>query len=149
MSKKVGAKTKGYIKNLSTSKIQKFQFNPEKFSYSRGATYTEMASPGMSYPEAQFARGNSRVFPLELFFHDKPNSGVIKKYLNFLEEFLPPEENSTKNKAFTKPPEMLLCYGYFIRRCVLENLNVVIEEFDTNGDPVVARLTLQLRQVGL
>ena len=42
---------------------------------------------------------------------------------------------------------MTFCFGYFIRKCVLENLDVNIELFDENGEPTQATLTLQLRQV--
>lgn len=146
MSQKVGARTKGYIKNLITSKLMRFQYNPENFEYSRGVTYSEIISPGMSYPDTQFVHGNTRSFPIELFFYDKPYSGVINEYMNFIEGFLPPEKNSS---GFKKPPEMLFCYGYFIRRCVLEDLNIKIEEYDQWGRPTIARFTLQLRQVGV
>lgn len=146
MSTKRGAKVKGYIKNLDTGKIKTFQYNPENFEYSRGATYSEIVAPGMSYPDTQYVRGNSRSFSVELFFFDKPNTGVINEYKEFIEEFLPPESNTTD---FEAPPEMLFGYASFIRRCVLEDLTVKIEEYDVEGNPTMARLTLQLRQVSL
>ena len=144
MSSKVGARTKGYMKNLDTSEMKKFQYNPETFEYSRGATYTEIAAPGMSYPDTQYVRGNSRVFPVELFFYDKPYSGVIDSYEKFLNGFLPPESNSTN---YTRPPEMLFAYGKFIKKCVLEELTVNVEEYNEKGKPVMARFSLSLRQV--
>ena len=144
---------KGLIKNLSSGgnvegkDYMFFQYNPENFEYSRGATYTEISAPGMSYPDAQFVRGNVRTFPVELFFIDKPHTGLINKYMNFIGKFLPPETNT---KDFVTPPEMLFVYGYFVRRCVLEDLNIKVEEFDVgSGEPTIARFTLQLRQVGV
>lgn len=145
-STKSGAVTKGIIKKIGTKDYLEFQYNPENFEYSRGATYAEIVAPGMSYPDTQFVRGNARSFPVELFLFDKPCTGVIKKYMNFIGSFLTPETN-TKN--YTSPPEMLFTYGYFIRRCVLEDLNIKIEEFDSKGEAVMARFTLQLRQVGV
>ena len=145
MSQKVGAKTKGWIKNLSTGVKKSFQFNPETFEYSRGVTYAEIVSPGMSYPNAQFVHGNARSFPVELFFYDKPWTGVIDSHMNFIGAFLTPETNVSN---YQKPPEMTFCFGYFIRRCVLEDLNILIEEWDKKGRPIQARFTLQLRQVG-
>lgn len=146
MSSKVGAKTKGYIKNLSTGGIMKFLYNPETFEYSRGATYAEIAAPGMSYPDTQYVRGNSRTFSVELFVFDKPYSGWFDSHKGFLEDFLPPEVNSTD---YVKPPEMLFCFGNFIRRCVLNNLTVREEEYDSSGGVTMGRFTLELRQVGL
>lgn len=145
MSTRVGAKTKGYIKNLSTGKSMNFQFNPENFEYSRGTTYSDIVAPGMSYPDTQFVHGNLRSFPVELFFFDKPYTGLITNYMNFIGGFLTPENNPSN---YSCPPEMLFCYGYFIRRCVLEDLNIKIEEFNERGYPTMARFTLTLRQVG-
>ena len=144
MSSKVGARTKGYIKNLSTRTLMKFQYNPESFEYSRGATYVEITAPGMSYPTTQYVRGNSRSFPVELFLFDKPYTGVIDTQKNFFEGLLPPETNVV---GYTKPPEVLFVYGSFIKKCVLEDLNIKVEEYDKWGRPTIARFNLSLRQV--
>ena len=146
MSSRVGARTKGYIKNLNTGVIKRFQYNPETFEYSRGVTYAEIVAPGMSYPNTQFVHGNTRTFSVELFFFDKPCTGVINSYMNFIGGFLTPETNSANYK---KPPEMLFCYGTFIRRCVLDDLSIKMEEYDPWGRPTMARFTLTLRQVGV
>ena len=138
--------TKGWIKNNTTGDKMSFQYNPTNFSYSRGVTYTDISAPGMAYPNTQFVKGNVRSFPITLFFYDNPNTGVIKKYMNFIGKFLTPETNSSK---YTKPPEMTFCYGYFIRRCVLEDLNITIDRIDEDGEPIQATFTLQLRQVGV
>lgn len=145
MSSKVGALAKGYIKNLTTNEVMKFQFNPENFQHSRGATYSEIVAPGMPYPITQYAHGNTRVFSVELFLYDKPSKGLILEKKKFLEGLLPPESNS---KPFEKPPEMLFAYCDFVKKCVLENLSVNMEEYDKAAKPTMARFTLSLRQVG-
>lgn len=146
MSTRVSAKTKGWIKNNETSEKLSFQFNPTGLSYSRGATYADISAPGMAYPDTQFVKGNARSFSVPLFFYDNPNTGVIEKYIEFFDSFLTPETNSAD---FTQPPTMTFCFGYFIRKCVLEDLNISIEMFDSNGKPTQAFITLQLRQVGV
>ena len=146
MSVKVGAKTKGYIKNNDTGVMKKFQFNPTTLSYSRGVSYSDISAPGMAYPDTQFIKGNARSFPVSLFFFDNPCKGVIEEYIEFFEGFLTPETNRS---GYTKPPEMTFCYGYFIRKCVLENLSINIEETDSKGKPTQATIELQLRQVGV
>ena len=146
MSSKVGSKTKGWIKNNVTGEKMSFQFNPTNLEVARGVTYTDISAPGMPYPNTQFVKGNIRSFPVTLFFYDNPHSGVIKKHLNFLGSFLTPETNVS---GYTKPPDMTFCYGYFIRKCVLEDLNLIIERIDDNGEPIQATITLQLRQVGV
>lgn len=146
MSAKVGAKTKGWIKNNVSGEIRNFQFNPTNLSHSRGASYAEISAPGMSYPNTQYVQGQSRVFPVELFMYDGTGTRQIESFESYLMTFLPPETNVG---GFVKPPDMTFCYGYFIRKCVLENLDVMIEELDNKGGPIVARFTLQLRQVGM
>lgn len=146
MSTKVGAKTKGWIKNNDSGVKMSFQFNPTTLSYSRGVSYADISAPGMSYPDTQFIKGNARSFPVTLFFYDNPCTGVIKKYANFIGSFLTPETNV---KGYTKPPVMTFCYGSFIRKCVLEDLTIDIQSMDENGESTQAMFTLQLRQVGV
>ncbi len=145
MSSTIGAKVKGYLKNLDTGEILKFQYNPETFEHSRGATYSDIVSPGMSYPDAQYVHGNAVTFSIELFIFDKPYTGVYAHFLKFLQDFLPPEMN---NSTFKKPPEALICYGNFIKRCIILEIAEKIEEYDEQGNEVNARITLSLRQVG-
>ena len=145
MSVKVGAKTKGWIKNNVSGKKMSFQFNPTTLEYSKSATYTDISAPGMPYPDTQFVKGNVITFPVTLFFYDNPCTGVIQNKLDFLNKLLPPETNKS---GYTKPPDITFCYGYFIRKCVLESLSVVIEQTDESGEPTQAVVTLQLRQVG-
>ena len=121
-----------------------FQYNPETFEYSRGATYVEMTAPGMSYPTTQYVHGNARTFPIELFLFDKPYTGVIDNQKTFIEGLLPPESNDPN---YTRPPQILFAYGDFIKKCVVEELSIKIEEYDTWARPTMARFNLTLRQV--
>lgn len=142
------AKTHGYMKNIDTGEIKKFQFNPETFEYSRSVTYADNVAPGMAYPKTQFVHGDAREFDVELFMYDRQLEpcGIIKDYINFIGQFLTPEENVA---GYLRPPQMLFFYGYFVRKCVLTNLNIKIETFDTDGTPTQARITMTLRQVGV
>ena len=139
------AKTRCYIINNKTSKKLTFQFNPESMPYSRSANYTSIDSPGMSYPLTQYVGGSAREFSFEVFYYDRPYSGKIDKARKFLEALLPPEKNT---KKFTKPPTFTLAYGYFVKTYVLTNLQVNDELMDINGNPVITRFTLTVRQVG-
>lgn len=136
--------SKGFIKNNTTGGVLSFQYNPDKFSYSRGVTYNEIGAPGSAYPIIAFVHGKVRTFDIELFIFDKPSTGLFIKTINFLGGFLTPETNVA---GYTKPPTMMFCYGYFIRKCVLDNLDISIEEMDSNGKPINGRVTLTLRQV--
>ena len=139
------AKTRCYIINNSSNKKLVFQFNPETMPYSRSANYTSIDSPGMSYPLTQYVGGSVREFSFEVFYYDKPYSGKIDKARKFLEGLLPPEKNTS---SFTKPPAFTLAYGYFVKVYVLTNLQINDEWLNSDGNPLMTRFTLTVRQVG-
>ena len=139
------AKTRCYIIRNDNNKKMTFQFNPTSVPYSRSANYSTIESPGMSYPLTQYVGGQVREFSFEVFYYDKPYSGKINTARKFLEGLLPPEKNI---KSFTKPPTFTLAYGYFVRTLVLTNLSVEDEWLDENGQPLMTRFTLTVRQVG-
>lgn len=139
------AKTRCYIIRDDTNERLTFQFNPSSIPYSRGARYSTIESPGMSYPLTQYVGGNVREFSFEVFYYDKPYSGKINTARKFLEGLLPPEVNTS---SFTKPPTFTLAYGYFVKRYVLTDLQVNDEWMNDDGQPIMTRFTLTVRQVG-
>lgn len=139
------AKTRCYVIRNDNNKKLTFQFNPTSIPYGRGANYSTIDSPGMSYPLTQYVGGQVREFSFEVFYYDKPYSGKINKARKFLEGLLPPEKNT---KSFTKPPTFTFAYGYFVRTLVLTHLDVNDEWLDEDGQPLMTRFTLTVRQVG-
>lgn len=99
----------------------------------------------MSYPLTQYCGGQVREFSFEVFYYDKPYSGKINTARKFLEKLLPPEKN---NKSFIKPPTFTFAYGYFVKTLVLLDLSVNDEWLDEDGQPLMTRFTLTVRQVG-
>lgn len=140
-----GARTKGWIKNNGTGAKMSFQFNPTEFQHSRGTTYSEIVSPGMPYPLTQFGHGNAREFSVTLFMYDNPCTGRISGAENFLSGFLPPESNT--KAGYNKPPDLTICVGKFIKRCVLTDLSMNIQRTDGGGNPIQCEITISLRQV--
>lgn len=139
-----GAKTKGYIKNTSTGEIKSFMFNPSELEFSRGATYSEIASPGLSYPLTQYVRGNAIEFSVTLKIYDRPYTGEVGKWEQFFASFIPPTDNSI---PFQKPEGMTFVMGSFIRDCVITSLNTKYTSFTGDLLPDEAEFTLNLRQV--
>ena len=139
------AKTRCYIIRNDNNKRMTFQFNPTSVPYSRSANYATIDRPGMSYPLTQYVGGNVREFSFEVFYYDRPYSGKINKARKFLEGLLPPEKNK---KNFKKPPTFTFAYGYFVRTLVLEQLDVNDEWLNEDGQPLMTRFTLTVRQVG-
>lgn len=139
------AKTRCYVIRNDTNEKLVFQFNPTSVPYGRGANYSSVESPGMSYPNTQYSGGQVREFTVELFYYDKPYSGKINTARKFLENLLPPETNK---KDFVKPPTFTFAYGYFVRTLVLLRLDVNDEWLNEDGQPLMTRFTLSVRQVG-
>lgn len=139
-----GAKTKGYIKNKVTGEIKSFMFNPSELEFERSATYSEISAPGLSYPITQYVRGNILTFSVPLYIYDRPYSGEVKLWEDFLNKFVPPTVNTS---GYTKPDEMLFVMGDFIRNCVVESLTTHYTSFTGNLIPNEATFTLNLRQV--
>lgn len=144
MSNRVGAITKGLIKNNDTGDFRKFQFNPSGFSYSRGVTYASIEAPGMEYPDTQFVRGNAREFSVTLFFFDKPFTDKFKEYTWFFGALMTQEKNHTN---FVKPPTATFVMGSWVRNVVVTNLDINVSEYDDNLNPTMFTCTLSLRQV--
>jgi hypothetical protein len=138
--------TKGWIKNKNTGAVKPFMYNPTGLAYSRSATYTETASPGSPYPMTNYVRGNATEFPVALLFHDVPYSGKILEYLAFFNALLPSE---IPDSDYEVPPELVFSMGYYVRTCVLTSMDVAVDQFTPGGNPMVATITLNLRQVGL
>lgn len=138
------ASTRCYIINNKTNERLVFQFNPTNIPYSRSAKYTTIESPGMSYPLTQYTGGDVREFNIDLFYYDRPYSGKIKKAREFLEALMPPETNT----ATFVPPTFTFAYGYFVKTLVLVQLQVNDDWLDSNGNPIMTKFTLTVRQVG-
>lgn len=139
------SKTKCYIIRNDDNSRMDFQYNPTTMPYSRGANYASIESPGMSYPLTQYSGGGAREHSFELFYYDRPYTGRINTARQFLENLLPPEYNTNE---FDKPPSFTLAYGYFVKKYVLTQLEVKDEMLDEEGQPLITRFTLTVRQVG-
>lgn len=139
------AKTRCYIIRNDNNKKLTFQFNPTTVPYGRTAKYSSIESPGMSYPLTQYVGGDVRQFSFEVFYYDNPYSGKINKARKFLEGLLPPEKNTG---SFTKPPTFTFAFGYFVKTLVLVSLDVNDEWLNEDGQPLMTRFTLTVRQVG-
>ena len=131
----------------TTQPIKKLvcQFNPTSVPYERESMFSDIDSPGMSYPLTQYSGGKVREFTVEVFMYDKPYSGKINTARKFFEALMPPEYNKS---SFKKPPTVTFAYGYFVKVCVLKKLKVNDEWLDSYGRPIRTRFTLTLRQVG-
>lgn len=105
---------KAYMKNLATGGVFEFLFNPEGWDIDREVNYSEIKSPGSSYPKFQYVNGGAKTISFDLFLYG--NNGECEKCINFLESFLPVEDSKSK---FAKPPLMLFAFGIMIKKCIV------------------------------
>lgn len=137
----VGAQTKGYIKNKSTGEVKYFLFNPSGYEDSRGVEFSEISSPGSSYPRFQYVKTGARTMSLELFLTNT-KKGTVASHLTFLEKFLP------KGARFSKPPVLIFAMGSDVRECIVTNVDRQFLEFDTNLNPTKVTVNLSLTLLG-
>lgn len=141
-----GARIKGYLIDAVTGDTRKFQYNPQSMEYSRGANYGEIKSPGMQYPIIYFVNGDSENFDLELFIVDRPSTGKINKDIAWCKSFLPRYRN---DMYFSRPHPIIYAYGNYICKCVVTNVRTRIDEYDEEGEPWLAHITLSLKVVDI
>lgn len=137
------AKTKCTLRNNTTRVKLYAQFNPSSITFSRGAKFQSIESPGMNYPLTQFTGGEAREFSFELFCYEKPSKGGIAKARKFLMGFLPPDTNSS---TFV-PPTMDFVYAYYHKTLVVTKVDINDEWLSKNGKPLMTRFTISVRQV--
>ena len=146
-----GAKTKGYIKNTNTGRVFKFQYNPTSFSTGRSVKYTELDSPGTAYPMIQYVGGSSRDFELKIFLNggrkegnDVGSKGYPKWFHSQMIQFIPAEKSVAN---FTRPVELIVAYGSFVKRCVVVGIDEEYVDFHEDLTPKTINLTMKFKVV--
>ena len=138
----MGARTKGYIKELKTGKMKRFLYNPSTFSDSTTVKYNNIESPGCSYPLTQYISGGEMTISVEIFLYDRHKHSKVPEYISFFERFLP-----KKGKRFSPPSPLLFVFGDYIERCVLVSMERNYQMMDSNLRPVQATIKLSLKKV--
>ena len=134
-----GATNKGFIKNVKTGEIQNFLFNPSNFSDDISVTFNELGSGGAVKNKHQFITGSNRVIDLNLFLRSK-DSSKIEEFKNFLEDFLP-------ITRFVSPPQLLFCFGTYIKKCMLLDLKRDWTDFNQELQVTEMSIKLSLKEV--
>lgn len=147
MSLTKGARVKGYIKNIETGETKKFQFNPNSFTYTQGATFNQTSSPSSPYPLISYAYGNASVIPLTLNMYGANTLNEIEDYIRFIEEFLPRKSTSAFKERTAKPKVMLFCYGTFIKTGLLQDFTYQHVRYNNQGVPIETILTLNVLEL--
>jgi hypothetical protein len=138
---------KGYIENNATGSILRFQYNPEEFSDSQTIEYRAIKSPGISYPVYQYVGGEVRTISLTLFLDNMEttsSTNKVKETIDFLNNFLPTPNRGTR---YAPPPSMTFGFGWFVKECLLIEMNTRYTMFDRKLQPLRAEVELSIQVV--
>lgn len=142
-----GKLEKGYIENIRTGGILRFQFNPEEITDSSSVEYRDIKSPGISYPVYQYVGGEPRTIEFTLFLDNtetKSGPNVILRAIGFLESFLPVPNRGTR---YTPPSSLLFAFGPMVKTCILESMPITYKAFDRSLQPLRAEVTITLKVI--
>jgi hypothetical protein len=140
---------------VSGNKIQ-VQFNPEKYSLTKGVQIAEIGIPGLDSPVLQFVRGQNEKITLELFF-DTTASGMVDNPQDVRMMTGQIYGLLKINPETHAPPRCQLTWGdgsHFFSfgsnlakpRCVVESVNEEFNLFSPSGVPLRAKLTVTFRE---
>ncbi|MFC4260982.1 LysM peptidoglycan-binding domain-containing protein [Marinobacter lacisalsi] len=134
-------------------------YNPEKFSFSKGAQIAEVAIPGLDAPVLQFVRGDSETLSMELLF-DSTESGMGASARSVTEKLDPFYRLIKVNGELHTPPIVRITWGEdFPGQThnpgsrpepafdgVVTSLNREYTLFNAEGVPLRATVSLQLKE---
>jgi nucleoid-associated protein YgaU len=118
------------------------QFNPTEYSLDKGASFAEIAVPGLEEPLLQFVHGNSQRLSLELLLDgtktdDRVDVAATAADLQRLARILPERH---------APPRLKIIWGpQLTLKAIAESVQCRFTLFAPEGAPLRARVTLALR----
>ena len=137
------------------------QFNPTDLTFSKGASFAEIAIPGLDSPILQFVRGTAETLSLDLFF-DKTDEGMgagaksvnekVDQIYNLVKQVpdlhAPPRlrfgwGSPTATDRRTDADVSQAPYWF---TCICESIDRKYLLFAPDGTPIRARVTVRLRE---
>jgi len=136
------ALVKATLTNISTdddSDPIEVQFNPTEYSMTRGASYAEVAVPGLSVPLLQFVRGETQTLSMELFLDGSDARQSVASALDDLRSFVEIDED------LHAPPVCEFQWGDTLFQGVVTTLNEKFVLFGESGEILRARVTVTMK----
>ena len=119
----------------------KVQFNPERYSIDRSATWEEKGKKST----LQYGGKGRKSISLELFFDTYADGKDLRvEYVQTLLALMEPTVSTPGGKK--RPPVLLLSWGKFTFQGVLEKLSQNYTLFAENGMPVRAVVNASFKQ---
>lgn len=131
------------------------QFNPEKYSLTKGVQIAEIDIPGLDSPVLQFVRGQNEKITLELFY-DTTEFGMVDDPVDVRFRTVEIYDLLKINSDTHAPPrcklrwgdgKQLFSFGSSLEpRCLVESVNEEFNLFSPSGIPLRAKLTVTFRE---
>ena len=139
------------------------QYNPTEFTLNKGVQIADINIPGLDMPILQFVRGQTETLSLELFF-DTTDNGMAKNARPVTEETDKFYQLIKIDRSIHAPPICRFVWGqgHFSGskfqgdwasqnrtngfQCIVESVRQKFDLFSTEGTPIRATLTLNLRE---
>jgi hypothetical protein len=141
--------------NFPDSNQIEVQFNPEKYSLTKGVQIAELGVPGLDSPILQFVRGQNEKITLELFF-DTTDFGMVGDVEDVRDQTVDIYDLLKINPETHAPPRCMLSWGdggqlfsfgsNLNPRCVVESVSEEFNLFSPDGIPLRARLNVTFRE---
>jgi len=144
LEKLVSAKLK--IENTDTNppEIFQVQFNPERYTIDKTTTWTTPGEKGKLVPLV-FGGTARKSISFEFFFDTyAEEKDVRKEYVGKLLALMEPTVTTSPGKK--RPPILLIKWGEFVFKAVLERLSQNYTMFTANGTPVRAVVNATFKQ---
>lgn len=119
-----------------------FLYNPSSFQDSIAVTYNEVKTCGMSYPVPVYGGGEMRTINFDIYLNDKVEPGVTRKFISHLHGYLPPSRK--KGYQFKAPPVLIFSFGWFVKDCRLQSMNIDYTAFSPDLQPIEATVNVTL-----
>lgn len=121
---------------------RKFLYNPSGFQDTLSVTYNEVRTCGMSYPVPVYGGGDQRVINFDIYLNDKVEAGVTQKFISHLHSYIPPARK--KGYQFKAPKRIVFSFGWFVKECYLQNMDITYSSFSPDLRPIEATVNVTL-----
>lgn len=119
-----------------------FIYNPTSFRDTINVEYSEIKSPGISYPIPQYAGGSLRTIEFTLYFNTKGvniDSNAIRGWINFLNNYLPKADSQ-----YSKPKILEFAFGWFVKNTYLKSMHPEYLAFSHDLQPTEVSIPITL-----
>jgi hypothetical protein len=131
------------------------QFNPEKYTLTKGVQLAEIGIPGLDSPVLQFIRGQNEKITLELFY-DTTEFGMVDNPEDVRNQTVEIYDLLKIDSETHAPPRCMLSWGDGAQlfsfgstlnpRCVVESVSEEFNLFGPSGIPLRAKLNVTFRE---